>query len=140
MRRHFLLAILLAVFCAGCSGITVGLPGQPSVAPPEVVVPDSPCCPDGACPSREVLFFTMPGCSPCEQAKPQVEELRKQGMKVTEVDVYKHPDLTRQYQITQTPTFIILENGVEIERTSSISALIIILVKMLAWILPFLLA
>lgn len=133
MKRYFPLAILLAVLCLGCSGITIELPGQPPVQE-EVVVP----IPEPEL-TREVLFFTQPGCPPCERAKPRVEEMRKQGLKVTKVDIYEQPDLARKYQITQTPTFVILEDGVEVERTSDIILLVTILVKILAWILPLLL-
>ena len=131
MKRLFLPVILLAVLCMGCNGITIELPGQPVQ---EVVVPT----PEPEM-TREVLFFTMPGCSPCEQAKPRVEEMRKQGLKVTEVDIYEQPELARKYQIVQTPTFVILEDGIEVERTSDIVLLVTILVKILAWILPLLL-
>ncbi len=131
MKRHFILAILLATLCMGCSGVTIELPGQTPVQEEIVVIEPEP--------TREVLFFTMPGCPPCEQAKTRVEEMRKQGLKVTEVDIYEQPDLARQYQITQTPTFVILEDGVEIERTSDIVLLVTILVKILTWILPLLL-
>ena len=133
MKRLFLPVILLAVLCMGCNGITIELPGQPPVQE-EVVVP----IPEPEL-TREVLFFTMPGCPPCERAKPRVEEMRKQGLKVTEVDIYEQPELARKYQIMQTPTFIILEDGVEVERTSDIVLLVTILVKILAWILPLLL-
>ena len=135
MKRLFLPVLLLAVLCMGCTGITIELPGQTPVATPEeevvVLVPE---------PTREVLFFIQPGCPPCEQAKLRVEEMREQGLKVTEVDIYEHPDLAHQYQIVQTPTFIILEDGVEVERTSDIVLLVTILVKILAWILPLLLS
>ena len=133
MKRHFLPVILLACLCMGCTGITIELLGQPPVQE-EIVVP----IPEPEL-TREVLFFTMPGCSPCERAKPRVGEMRKQGLKVTEVDIYEQPDLARKYRITQTPTFVVLEDGVEIERTSDIILLVTILVKILAWILPLLL-
>jgi predicted DsbA family dithiol-disulfide isomerase len=45
----------------------------------------------------------------------------------------------RQYQITSTPTYVVLEGGVEVERTQSISVLITILVKLLAFLLPLML-
>ncbi len=133
MKRHFLPVILLACLCMGCTGVTIELLGQ-SLVQEEIVVSD----PEPEL-TREVLFFTLPGCPPCEQAKPRVEEMRKQGLKVTEVDVYEQPDLARKYQITQTPTFVVLEDGVEIERTSDIILLVTILVKIFAWILPLLL-
>ncbi len=123
MKSSLLCLILLFV---GCSGITVKLSGQPPVEKAIVSVPQ---------PVREVLFFTQPGCPPCERAKSRVEEMRSQGLKVTEINV-RESDLARKYQITQTPTFVVLEDGVEIERTSDIVLLVTILVKVLAWILP----
>lgn len=138
MKKHFLPTIFLAVLCMGCSGITIDLPGQAPVAPEEFNILPMPELESE--PETEILFFTMPGCGPCEQVKPQLEELRRQGTKITEIDIYEHPDLGRKYQITRTPMFVVLEDGVEVQRTSSISALILILVKVLAFILPFLLA
>jgi thioredoxin 1 len=125
MKRNLLCLVLL--LCVGCSGITVELPGQPVVEEEIVSVPES---------QREVLFFTQPGCPPCERAKSRVEEIRKQGLKVAEINIREQPDLARKYQIVQTPTFVIMEDGVEVERTSDIVLLVTILVKVLAWILP----
>jgi thiol-disulfide isomerase/thioredoxin len=136
MKRLFLPVILLIVLCMGCNGITIELPGQPPVAP-EVVVPDKPAPEPES--SREVLFFTQRGCPPCEAARPRVKEMQKQGLKVTEVWYRENPELFRQHGVTSTPTFIILEDGVEIERTSDIVLLVTILVKILTWILPLLL-
>ncbi len=134
MKRVFLPVILLTVLCMGCTGVTIELPGQPPVATPEVVVPTLE-----PGPSQEVLFFTHEGCPPCEAAKPRVEEMRRQGLKVTEVWYHEKPELFCQYGVSSTPTFIILEDGVEIERTGDIVLLVTILVKVLTWILPLLL-
>ena len=137
MKRVFLPVILLAVLCMGCTGITIELPGQPPVATPEVVVPDIVPEPE---PTQEVLFFTQEGCQPCEAARPRVEKMREQGLTVTEVWYHEKPELFQQYGVSSTPTFIVLEDGVEIERTGDIVLLITILVKILAWLLPVLLA
>ncbi len=138
MKRLFLPVILLTVLCMGCNGITIKLPQQPPVVEEKAVVilPDAEPKPEL---TREVLFFTQLGCPPCEQAKPRVEEMRKQGLKVTEIDYRENPELFNQYGVTTTPTFIILEDGVEIERTGDIVLLVTILMKVLIWILPLLL-
>lgn len=134
MKRNLFYALFLIVLCCGCGGLTIDLPGQPVV---EGEVNTAPPQPQPAPESdREVLFFTQKGCAPCEAAKPQVEELRKQGLKVTEVWYHENPELFRQYGVSSTPTFIILQDGVEIERTGDIVLLITILVKILAWVLP----
>jgi len=150
MRKHFLVAILFAVLCVGCNEVTIDLPGQePAMTPvltPGPGLPEPDFRPEPApepAPepeyTREVLFFTQRGCPPCEEAKPGVAKLRRQGVKVTEINVSADPELARKYQITRTPTFVVLEDGVEVERTSDIVLLVTILVKVLAWILPFLL-
>jgi len=143
MKRLFLPVLLLAVLCMGCTGVTIDIPGQPQ-APPEVVVPEEPCCPKPEQEpepesEREVLFFTQNGCRPCLEAQPRIDELEKQGLKVTKVWWHENPELFRQYGVTTTPTFIILEDGVEVQRTGDVVLLITILVKILAWILPVLL-
>ena len=133
MRRLQFLCLLLPLLFVSCDGLKIGSDQ-----------PESSCCPKG-CPTpdeqqpipestREVLFFSATWCQPCQEAKPRVEELRKQGMKVTEIDIDKNPELVRKYRITQVPTFIVLEDGVEIERTSSVLTLIIIIVKVLKWL------
>ncbi len=133
MKRVFLPVILLTVLCMGCSGITIKLPEQAPPANPEVVLSEPV-----QEPTREVLFFTMRGCPPCEAAKPRVEEIKEQGLKVTEVWYHERPEMFRQYGVDATPTFIVLEDGIEVERTSDIVLLVTILVKVLTWILPFL--
>ena len=135
MKRHlFCLILLPMLFLVACDGVTIELPSKPTEVTPEVVIPESE-----SNPAREVLFFTQNGCPPCERARPRLEEMQKQGLKVTEINIREQPDLARKYQIVQTPTFVILEDGVEVERTSDIVLLITILVKILAWILPLLL-
>jgi len=136
MKRLLLPVILLATLCMGCEGVRIVLPGQPPAAP-VVVTPELP--PEPPAPSQEVLFFTQKGCPPCEAARPRVEEMKKQGLQVTEVWYHENPELFQQHGVTSTPTFIVLEDGVEVERTGDIVLLVTILVKVLAWILPLLL-
>jgi thiol-disulfide isomerase/thioredoxin len=120
---------------SGCNGLTIDL-GQEAVAETPQVEPEPEPEPEV---TREVLFFTQPGCPPCEEAKPQLEELRHKGVKITEINIRERPDLARQYNIRGTPTYVVLEDGVEIERTQSITVLITILVKLLAFLLPLML-
>ncbi len=136
MRRLQFLCLLLPLLFLGCEGISID---PKSCCPEEVSTPSQSPDEQQAQSTREVLFFSATWCQPCQQAKPRVEELRKQGMKVTEFDIDEHPDLARKYRITQVPTFIVLEDGVEIKRTSSVLTLILILVKVLKWLLPFVL-
>ena len=139
--RYLLLLIPAVLLITSCGGLKIGI-SVDSKPHEQVVQPDAkpPCDPkDDCCPSREVLFFTSKGCPPCKAAQPQVRAIRRQGVKVTEIDYHANPELVRKYNITKTPTFIVLEDGVEVERTSSITTLILILVKLFAIVLPLLL-
>ena len=141
---RYLCFLIPVLMFAGCTGLTIDL-GQEAVAE----TPIAPGPPQGEQPNlepepvpetiSEVLFFTQPGCPPCEADKPKVEELRRKGVKITEINIRERPDLMRQYQIRSTPTYIVLEDGVEVERTQSISVLITVLVKLLAFLLPLML-
>jgi len=133
---RYLCFLIPVLMFAGCSGLTIDI-GQEAVAEtPVAPEPEPDLEPES---TREVLFFTQPGCPPCDRDKPKVEELRQKGVKITEINIRERPDLMRQYQITRTPTYIVLEDGVEVERTQSISVLITILVKLLALLLPLML-
>ena len=130
MRRLQFLCLLLPLLFLGCEGLTIDSDQS------------KPCCPEEECPTpdeqpestREVLFFSATWCKPCQEAKSRVEELRKQGVKVTEIDIDKNPELARKYRIQQVPTFIVLEDGAEVKRTSSVLTLIVLLVKVFKWI------
>ena len=134
---RYLCFLIPVLMFAGCAGLTIDL-GQEAVVETPVETPQAEPALEPE-PTREVLFFTRPGCPPCEAAKPKVEELRRKGVKITTINIREQPDLARQYQIQSTPTFVVLEDGVEVERTQSISVLITILVKLLAFLLPLML-
>ncbi len=142
-RRYFfvLAAILAVILLASSGGVRFGItidsrPSDEQVVQP--VQPVEPVEPPVEKSEREVLFFTSEGCPPCEAAKPKVRAIRRQGVTVTELDYHENPELVRKYGVTHTPTFIVLEDGVEVERTSSISTLVLILVRLLAIVLPLL--
>ena len=86
--------------------------------------------------TTEVLAFTAKWCRACQRDKPQIEEMRKRGVKVTEIDVDEHPELARQYKVTRLPTYIVLEDGVEIERTGDIILIITIVSSILKIVIP----
>jgi len=141
---RYLCFLIPVLMFAGCAGLTIDI-GQEAAAE----APIAPGPPQGEQPNlepalepepaREVLFFTQPGCPPCEAAKPKIAELRAKGVKITTINIRERPDLMQQYQIRSTPTYVVLEDGVEVERTQSISVLITILVKLLAFLLPLML-
>jgi thioredoxin 1 len=113
-----------ALVFAGCDGITIGTPESPDCTrvPPPQSEPQA---------NVEVLAFTASWCGPCRRDKPQIEEMRRRGVKVTEIDIDENPQLARQYKVRQVPTYVMLEDGVEIQRTSDICDLVKFLVAFL---------
>ena len=69
---------------------------------------------------RRVILIAIDGALDADQ----VEEMRRRGVKVTEIDADEHPELVRQYGITQLPTYIVLEDGVEVKRAGDISLIV----------------
>jgi glutaredoxin len=57
-----------------------------------------------------VLFFTMDSCPPCRQTEPGIDQLRREGVAVSKIDVRQHQDYARQCQVFQTPTIMVV-NG-----------------------------
>ena len=114
-------AILTILVIAGCGELVIG---QPQTKPEPV--PHCPCQPEQQQVEREVLAFTSPWCGGCRTDKPKLTELRRQGVKITEINVDEQADLAERYNIQTLPTYVVLENGVEVQRTGSITAIIAI--------------
>ena len=85
-----------------------------------------------------MLVFTAKWCKACQRDKPQVEEMRQRGVKVTEIDWDENPEIFRKYGVTRMPTYIVLEDGVEVERTEDIILIIGILSAILKIVIPIL--
>lgn len=65
-----------------------------------------------------LLDFSIPGCAPCRAMRPMVAELARAGYAVREIDATREPELARQFQVDQFPTFIVLVDGREMSRLS----------------------
>ena len=117
MRRFLLTATVLVLFC-GC---------EPQAPSPSSKTPDR----SRPTPSHQVYAFTADWCQACQRDKPKLAELRRCGVEVVEIDYDARPDLVRKYQVRRLPTYIVLKNGEEVERTESI----LLLIKILRFIL-----
>ncbi len=57
-----------------------------------------------------VMYFYRDDCHFCQQQKPILEELAKDGFRVKLMDVARNPTYWQQYGITGTPTFVNSKN------------------------------
>lgn len=63
-----------------------------------------------------LLDFTADWCGPCQTVRPLVEHLASAGYPVRQVNVDRNRALAAQYRITSIPCFVMLVNGVEVDR------------------------
>lgn len=68
---------------------------------------------------RHVFYFTADWCGPCKRVKPIVEDMNRDGsIKFQLIDADANIELVTKYEIKSIPTFILLEDNVEIARMS----------------------
>ena len=65
---------------------------------------------------KNVFYFTADWCQPCKKVKPIVEDMKKEGFQFQMVDADYEQLLVKKFEIRSVPTFILLENGKEINR------------------------
>ena len=116
MMRRFLLTATVLVFFGVCGC-------EPQTRCPSPKTPDR----SRPTPTHQVYAFTADWCQACQQDKPKLADLRRQGVEVVEIDYDARPDLVRKYRVRRLPTYIVLKDGEEVERTESILLLIKIL-------------
>ncbi len=68
-----------------------------------------------------VLFFTSPGCVPCEQMKkdvlPKPEVQKALGNYLfTQVDASADPAMAQMFQIKAVPTFVMVNGGMQVQK------------------------
>ena len=75
---------------------------------------------------RILVSFGAQWCGYCRVLEPAVEEFAKKYsniIKFAKVDVDEEEELTHQYHITTYPTFILFEEGVEIDRKTAANSI-----------------
>ena len=66
---------------------------------------------------RHILYFTADWCNPCKRTKPIAEELDRDGIiKFQFIDADENADLCKKFEIKAIPTFVLIEDGKEINR------------------------
>src|SRR4051794_34235921 len=64
----------------------------------------------------QLLDFWSPQCGPCMQMKPVMHSFEQAGYPIRQVDTTRDSQLSRQYNVTQIPCFVMLVNGQEFDR------------------------
>jgi thiol-disulfide isomerase/thioredoxin len=64
-----------------------------------------------------VLYFTAEWCNPCQRTRPVAEELKKDGViDFMFIDADTEIELLKKFEIKSIPTYILIEDGVEVKR------------------------
>ena len=64
-----------------------------------------------------VLYFTAEWCNPCARTRPVAEELKRDGLiDFVFVDADSETELVENFGVRSIPTYILLEDGVEVKR------------------------
>ena len=69
---------------------------------------------------KHIFYFTADWCHPCKKTKPIVEELNRESadIRFQIIDVDIEGELARKFEIKSVPTFIVIQDGQEIKRTT----------------------
>ena len=75
-------------------------------------------------PDRPIMLeFSAEWCGPCRQTRPHVQELKRKGFPIREIDVDEDAEgLAERFGVTSVPTFVVVErNGRELDRMTGAS-------------------
>jgi thioredoxin-like negative regulator of GroEL len=67
---------------------------------------------------KNIFYFTADWCGPCKKVRPIVEELIKDGYLFQVIDADSEIELVKTFEIKSIPTFILFNEGIEINRFS----------------------
>ena len=70
----------------------------------------------GGAPQGVVYDFSATWCGPCQQMRPIVSRLERQGYPIRQVDVDREPALASRFHISSIPAFVLVINGREVSR------------------------
>ncbi len=65
---------------------------------------------------RTIIYFGSSHCPPCRTVLPLIEKLEAEGQAIRYVDSEKDRVTTERFNVQQTPTLIVLEDGRELDR------------------------
>lgn len=69
---------------------------------------------------KHVLYFTADWCNPCKKVKPVVDEINREysDAKFITIDADTELELVEKFGIKSVPTFILVDDGKEVSRTT----------------------
>ena len=67
-------------------------------------------------PDVMIAEFTASWCGPCQQMKPIVRELQRDGVPIVVIDTDANQELTREYKVSSVPCIVLVIDGKERKR------------------------
>ena len=69
---------------------------------------------------KHVLYFTADWCNPCKKVRPVVDEINREysDAKCITIDADTELELVEKFGIKSVPTFILIDDGKEVSRTT----------------------
>ena len=65
--------------------------------------------------NADILVFYQPTCPHCIAEIPTIKRLVSEGYRVSAFNVFRYPQLTKKYGVTETPTIIIPKSRAKLE-------------------------
>ena len=75
-------------------------------------------------PSKGIVVFYQPSCPHCIAEIPTIKKLVSEGYPVYTVNVLKHPELAREFNVQATPTIVILPSRVKLVGEQTYNAIV----------------
>ena len=66
----------------------------------------------------EIINFTATWCGPCKMMKPVLDEVQSEypDLVIHKTDIDVETDKVKEYNVQSVPTYVILKDGVEVDR------------------------
>lgn len=69
-----------------------------------------------------VLYFQSAQCGPCRQLEPALLQLQQEGWKIQKIDAPSELNLSRQFQIQNLPTLVVVYGNKEVDRVVGLTS------------------
>lgn len=110
--KSCVLSLVMLVLCGCEAKPTPVRPPRPTPVPPPAQI--------------RVLAFTATWCGPCQRQKPLLVAVRAAGVQVRVIDIDEQPEMAREYNVTEVPTFIVFVQGQKPFRTHDANDILVL--------------